>query len=117
MNALAISNQTLAVLSNKTMNRAQVIAERTGCSEIMGLIKAQMISELKARMRVEPTRFIARKKDGSYREFWGVCTPNLMKATQNGCGLSGDEVNCVKFWDIQKGGYRSVRFENIIQIM
>ena len=98
------------------MNRAQVIAQRTG-SEVMGIVKAQMISELKARMRVEPTRFIARKKDGSYREFWGVCTPNLMKATQNGCGLSGDEVNCVKFWDIEKGGYRSVRFENIIQIM
>ena len=116
METLILSNQTLAVLSNKTMNRAQVIAERTG-SKIMGLIKAQMISELKARMALEPTKFIAKKKDGSIREFWGVTTPKLMKATQTGTGYSGDEVNTVKFWDIEKGGYRSVRFENIIQII
>ena len=116
METLILSNQTLAVLSNKTMNRARVIAERTG-SNIMGLIKAQMISELKARMALEPTKFIAKKKDGSIREFWGVTTPKLMKATQTGTGYSGDEVNTVKFWDIEKGGYRSVRFENIIQIM
>ena len=116
METLILSNQTLAVLSNKTMNRAWVIARRTG-SEVMGIIKAQMISELKARMRVEPTRFIAKKKDGSIREFWGVTTPKLMKATQTGTGYSGDDVNTVKFWDIEKGGYRSVRFENIIQIM
>ena len=116
METLILSNQTLAVLSNKTMNRARVIADRTG-SNIMGLIKAQMISELKARMALEPTKFIAKKKDGSIREFWGVTTPKLMKATQTGTGYSGDEVNTVKFWDIEKGGYRSVRFENIIQIM
>ena len=116
MNALVISNQSVAVLSEKTMNRAQVIAQRTG-SEVMGIVKAQMISELKARMALEPTKFIAKKKDGSIREFWGVTTPKLMKATQTGTGYSGDEVNTVKFWDIEKGGYRSVRFENIIQIM
>lgn len=116
METLILSNQTLAVLSNKTMNRARVIARRTG-SEVMGIIKAQMIEELKARMALEPTKFIAKKKDGSIREFWGVTTPKLMKATQTGTGYSGDEVNTVKFWDIEKGGYRSVRFENIIQIM
>ena len=28
-----------------------------------------------------------------------------MKATQNGRGLSGDMVNPVKYWDVEKGGY------------
>jgi hypothetical protein len=39
-----------------------------------------------------------------------------MKATQNGRGLSGDVVNTVKYWDVEKGGYRSLRYENLVQV-
>ena len=110
-----VINRTIAVLSNKTMNRAQVIARRTG-SEMMGVVKAQMIETLKAKMAAGVAHFLFKKKDGSLRECWGTCVPNLMRATQNGLGLSGDEVNTIKFWDIEKGSYRSCRFENLIQV-
>lgn len=33
----------------------------------------------------------------------------------NGWGLSGDQVNTIKYRDIEKGGYRSLRYENLIQ--
>lgn len=39
-----------------------------------------------------------------------------MKATQNGRGLSGDQVNAIKYWDVEKGGYRSLRYENLVQV-
>ena len=39
-----------------------------------------------------------------------------MKATQNGRGLSGDQVNTVKYYDVMVGGYRSLRFENLVQV-
>ena len=62
-----------------------------------------------------------RSKDEA-REFvwqqngWGTCSSQLMKATQNGRGLSGDQVNTIKYWDVEKGGYRSLRYENLIQV-
>ena len=50
------------------------------------------------------------------REAWGTCAGNLMRATQNGRGLSGDQVNTVKYYDVMVGGYRSLRYENLVQV-
>jgi hypothetical protein len=82
----------------------------------MGVVKAQMIDLLKEKLRNGVAHFIYMKKDGTIREAWGTCSGQLMKATQNGRGLSGDMVNTIKYWDIEKGGYRSLRYENLIQV-
>ena len=95
--------------------RANVIASRTG-SEAMGVIKAQMIDLLKAKLQSGVAHFLYMKKDGTLREAWGTCAGNLMRATQNGRGLSGDQVNTVKYYDVMVGGYRSVRYENLVQV-
>ena len=29
---------------------------------------------------------------------------------------AGDAVNTVKYWDVEKGGYRSLRYENLVQV-
>ena len=61
-------------------------------------------------------RFLYKKHStGEVREVWGTCSGQLMKASQNGRGLSGDQVNTVKYWDVEKGAYRSLRYENLIQ--
>ena len=107
---------TQVVAMNGMMaHRANVIARRTG-SEAMGIIKAQMIDLLKTKLQSGVAHFIYMKKDGSLREAWGTCAGNLMKATQNGRGLSGDAVNTVKYFDVEAGGYRSLRFENLVQV-
>jgi hypothetical protein len=98
-----------------TAHRANVIFARTG-SAAMGVVKAQMIDLLKEKLRNGVAHFLYMKKDGSLREAWGTCSGNLMRATQNGRGLSGDQVNTVKYWDCEKGGYRSLRYENLIQV-
>lgn len=106
---------TLVVINGMTAHRANVIANRTG-SAAMGVVKAQMIDLLKEKLRNGVAHFIYMKKDGTIREAWGTCSGQLMKATQNGRGLSGDMVNTIKYWDVEKGGYRSLRYENLIQL-
>lgn len=105
----------VVAMNGMTTHRANVIARRTG-SEAMGIIKAQMIDLLKAKLQSGVAHFLYIKKDGSLREAWGTCAGNLMKATQNGRGLSGDAVNTVKYFDVEAGGYRSLRFENLVQV-
>ena len=105
----------LVVMSSMTVHRANVIAVRTG-SVAIGVVKAQMIDLLKAKLQSGVAHFIYLKKDGTLREAWGTCAGNLMRATQNGRGLSGDAVNTVKYYDVMAGGYRSLRYENLVQV-
>lgn len=105
----------IVAVNGMTAHRANVIASRTG-SEAMGVIKAQMIDLLKVKLQSGVAHFIYMKKDGTLREAWGTCASNLMKATQNGRGLSGDQVNTVKYFDVEAGGYRSLRYENLVQV-
>ena len=105
----------LVAVNGMTAHRANVIARRTG-SEAMSVIKAQMIDLLKAKLQNGVAHFVYIKKDGTLREAWGTCASNLMKATQNGRGLSGDQVNTIKYYDVMAGGYRSTRYENLVQV-
>ena len=105
----------VVAMNGMTAHRANLIARRTG-SAAMGVVKAQMIDLLKAKLQSGVAHFLYMKKNGSLREAWGTTASNLMKATQNGRGLSGDEVNPVKYWDTMSGGYRSLRYENLVQV-
>ena len=108
--------ETMVVVNGMTAHRANVISARTG-SAAMGVIKAQMIDLLKEKLKNGVAHFLYKKQStGEIREAWGSCTHQLMRATQNGRGLSGDQVNTIKYWDCIKGGYRSVRFENLIKV-
>ena len=105
----------MVIVDGMTAHRANVIANRTG-SAAMGVVKAQMIDLLKAKLQSGVAHFLYVKKDGTLREAWGTCAGNLMRATQNGRGLSGDQVNTVKYFDVVAGGYRSLRYENLVQV-
>ena len=107
--------ETMVVVNGMTAHRANVIMARTG-SAAMGVVKAQMIDLLKEKLRNGVAHFVYMKKGGTLREAWGTCSGQLMKATQNGRGLSGDQVNTVKYWDCEKGGYRSLRYESLIKV-
>ena len=106
----------VVVVNGMTAHRANVIMVRMG-SAAMGVIKAQMIDLLKEKLKNGIAHFVYKKQStGEIREAWGTCSHQLMKATQNGRGLSGDMVNTIKYWDVEKGGYRSLRYENLIQV-
>ena len=59
---------TLVVINGMTVRRANVIATRTGSAAI-GVIKAQMIDLLKAKLQNGVAHFIYLKKDGTIRMF------------------------------------------------
>ena len=103
------------VLSNTTMRRATVIAQRTNSME-MGVIKAMMIETLKAKLQSGVAHFEYVKKNGEIREAWGTTCSNLMKAKVYGNGIKRDFVNCVVYWDVEIGDFRSLRFENLIKV-
>ena len=106
---------TSIVIDNQTIRRANVIAYRTG-SEVIGILKAQMIDLLKAKLHSGVAHFIYQKKDGSIREAWGTTHHGLVSAKVNGNGMPRDYVNCVCYFDVEKGAFRSLRFENLIQV-
>ena len=113
---IAVTNNTMVVINNSTSRRANIIAHRTG-SNAMGIIKAQMIDLLKAKLQMGVAHFVYMKKDGTLREAWGTTASNLMKANINGRGIARDSVNTVCYWDCEKGGFRSLRFENLIEVL
>ena len=103
------------VLSNTTMRRATVITQRTNSIE-MGVIKAMQIETLKAKLQSGVAHFTYMKKNGELREAWGTTCSNLMKAKVYGNGIKRDFVNCVVYWDVEVGDFRSLRFENLVKV-
>ena len=113
---IVVANNSTVVFNNLTSRRANVIAKRTG-NDAMGIIKAQMIDLLKAKLQMGVAHFVYMKKDGTLREAWGTTASKFMKSNINGRGISRDSVNTVCYWDCEKGGFRSLRFENLIEVL
>lgn len=100
INIIATERTMLAVNIN-TVLRANIIAKRTN-SNVMGVVKAQMIDLLKTKLQCGVAHFIYLKKDGSMREAFGTTSTNIMKANISGNGISRDSVNTVCYWDCEK---------------
>lgn len=87
-----LQTQTVSAVAVKDMTivRANVIAQRTGSLEI-GLAKSLLIKQLKAQS-------------------------NITAAMTNGRGYNKELVNCIAYFDVIKGNWRSFRFENIYKV-
>ena len=103
------------VISNKTANRATVIATRTQSSE-MGVMKAMLIDTLKVKLANGVAHFVFKKKDGSLREAYGTTQRNIASAKTNGRGVSREFYKTTAYFDIECGDWRSFRWENLIQV-
>lgn len=106
--------QALAI-SNSTVVRATVIAQRTNNEEI-GIIKAMMIAQLKEKLANGVAHFIFIKKNGEVREAWGTTNPSLSAKHINGNGVSREAFKTTAYFDIEKGGWRSLRWESIVKV-
>ena len=106
--------QALAI-SSTTVVRASVIAQRTHSDEI-GIIKAMMIEQLKEKLSNGVAHFIFIKKDGSTGEAWGTTNPSLAQKHINGNGVSRELFMTTAYFDIEKGGWRSFRWESIVKV-
>lgn len=103
------------VIKSSAVVRASVIAHRTN-NEQIGLVKAMMIESLKEKLANGVAHFLFIKKDGSVREAWGTTSPSLAQRHINGNGVSRELYKTTAYFDIEKGGWRSLRWESIVKV-
>lgn len=110
------TNQVSAVaVKDMTIVRANVIAERTGSLEI-GIVKAMMIEQLKEKMKTSVQHFLFRKKDGSLREMFATTCAPLIAKHVSGRGVSRENYATTAVFDVEKGAWRSFRWESLIKV-
>ena len=95
------------VVKGTTAVRATVIANRTKSDE-MGVMKTKLQNGI--------AHFTFIKKNGELRECWGTTQPNLAKAKTNGNGESRENYCTTAFFDIEKGAWRSFRWESLVEV-
>ena len=110
------TNQVSAIaVKDMTIVRANVIAERTGSLE-MGIAKAMLIEQLKAKLKTSVAHFIFQKKDGSLREMFATMCKPLIERHVNGRGVSRENYATTAVFDVEKGAWRSFRWESLIKV-
>ena len=111
--------QMIATITNDALVAAHIrtITIKTG-SALMGMSKALLIEEAKRQMRsTNGCHMIYMKKDGSVREAYATLNPSLCNKHINGRGVSPETWGCSCYWDMEKGGFRSFRWENIVAVL
>lgn len=123
MSYLCVRNQTdkdmnsSMIISNdrRMVTRMAVIARRTG-SELMAGAKAVLVEALKDKMRNGIAHFVFQKKDGSLREAWGTTNRSLAEKYINGNGVTREAYATTAYFDVEAGGWRSFRWENLVMV-
>ena len=110
------TNQVSAIaVKDMTIVRANVIAKRTGSLE-MGIAKAMLIEQLKTKLKTSVAHFIFQKKDGSLREMFATTCKPLIERHVNGRGVSRENYATTAVFDVEKGAWRSFRWESLIKV-
>ena len=76
-----------------------------------------MIQNLKEKLRSGVAHFLYQKKNGELREAWGTTNASLAKKYTNGKGIYREYYKTTAYFDIEKGEWRSFRWENIVSIL
>ncbi len=105
----------MIVTNSLSVTRMMVIAERTGSPMLAGA-KAMMIENLKKQMRSGIAHFAYVKRNGSIREAWGTTNRGLAQKYTNGNGASRERYCTTAYFDVEAGGWRSFRWENLIAV-
>lgn len=111
--------QIIATATNDALVAAHIaaITAKTG-SALMGTSKALLIEEAKRQARTTSgCHAIYLKKNGEIREAFMSLNPALCGKHINGRGESPENWGCTCYWDMEKGGFRSFRWENLIAVL
>ena len=114
-NKVMKQSTTGVALSDMTITRANVIAQRTGSLEI-GIAKAMLIEQLKQKLANGVAHFIFEKRDHSLREMFATTCKPLIEKHVVGTGASRECYATTAVFDVEKGAWRSFRWESIIQV-
>ena len=117
-------NTIITTATNNALVAAHIkaITIKTG-SALMGTSKALLIEEAKRQMRsTSGCHFVYLKvakagKPQEIREAFGSLNPVLCDKHINGRGQSPETWGCTCYWDMEKGGFRSFRWENLVAVL
>lgn len=105
---------TAVVLKDKTVERANIIAQRIGNLEI-AIVKAMMLEQLEAKLADNQlAHIIFQKKDGSLREMW--CSTNPSLCSKHVKGVHREHYGTKVVFDVEKGAFRSFRLESLVKV-
>ena len=107
MNALIIADTTAV--------RMNVIAQRTQNLLVAGA-KAMMIENLKEKLRNGVAHFVFQKRNGEYREMFATTNRALVERHIVGTGESREIYATTAVYDVEKGAWRSFRWESIVKV-
>ena len=105
----------MVVMSDMTVTRANIIAQRTGSLEI-GIAKALMIEQLKEKLAKGVAHFVFQKKDGTLREMYATTFKPLIDKHIVGTGVSRECYGTTAVFCVESGAWRSFRWESIIKV-
>ena len=114
------NDMTTTIIATNNALTARHIASisRTTGSTLMGASKALLIAEAKRQMRTTSgCHFIYKKVNGEVREAFGTLNAAICGKHINGRGISPEYWGCTPYWDMEKGGFRSFRWANIIAVL
>lgn len=103
------------IITEMTATRMEVIAARTQNLLAAGA-KAMMIENLKEKLRNGVAHFLFIKKNGEVREAFGTTNAAVARKYTNGRGCSREMFKTTAFFDIEKGEWRSFRWESIVKV-
>lgn len=98
---------------SKIMRRAWAIARATGKAFRVCLCRAWALYRLTKRMRAGVVRFAYEKTDGTLRHAAGTLQGIADAVKGNGAPDSG---NTFRYMDVEAGGFRSFRVENLVTV-
>ncbi len=107
----------IVILRHDTAIRANVIAARTHARTIDGISKALLIEQLKTKLRSgQIVKFAYLKRNGEIRVAFGTTNPDYIQDKVCGWGESKENFAVTAYYDLEKGGWRSFRWENLIAV-
>lgn len=105
------------LLNHNTAVRAKVIAVRTSSRMVDGISKALLIEQLKKKLRSgQIVKFAYLKSNGDIRVAHGTTNVDFVKDKIRGWGDSRENYATSAYYDLEKGGWRSFRWENLIAV-
>ena len=112
-------NTVIATTTNNALVARHIatISAKKG-SSLMGTALSLLIEEAKRQMRtMSGCHFIYKKANGEIREAFGTLNEAICGKHINGRGISPENWGCTCYWDMEKGGFRSFRWENLIAVL
>ncbi len=105
------------VLQHNTAIRASVISIRTNAREIDCISKVLLIEQLKKKLRSgQIVKFAYLKSNGEIRIAYGTTNKEFIADKICGWGESRENYATTAYFDLEKGGWRSFRWENMVAV-